>query len=33
MAAKVGWNIFPIGKKVDPCQIPFGTELGLVLVN
>jgi predicted metal-binding protein len=32
MASKAGWKIFPIGKKVDPCQIPFGTELGLVLV-
>jgi predicted metal-binding protein len=32
MAIKAGWKIFPIGKKVDPCQIPFGTELGLVLV-
>jgi predicted metal-binding protein len=32
MASKAGWDIFPIGKKIDPCQVPFGSELGLVLV-
>lgn len=32
MASRVGWSIYPIGKKVDPLQVPYGTELGLVLV-
>jgi predicted metal-binding protein len=32
MATKAGWKIFPIGKQVDPCQVPYGTELGLVLI-
>jgi predicted metal-binding protein len=32
MAAKAGWDIFPIGHKIDPCQVPYGAELGLVLI-
>ncbi|MBE0604596.1 MAG: DUF2284 domain-containing protein [Deltaproteobacteria bacterium] len=33
MAARAGWDIYPIGKKSCPADIPYGLELGLVLVN
>src|SRR5680860_1454361 len=33
MAARVGWSIYPIGKSTDPDQIPFGLEMGLVLIH
>jgi predicted metal-binding protein len=32
MAAKVGWDIYPIGESVSPVDIPHGTRLGLVLI-
>ena len=33
MAARAGWDIYPIGKKSCPADIPYGLELGLVLIN
>jgi hypothetical protein len=33
MAARAGWSIYPIGKSTDPEQIPFGLEMGLVLIH
>jgi predicted metal-binding protein len=33
MAARAGWEIYPIGKRSCPEDIPHGSELGLVLVN
>ena len=33
MASEVGWKIYPIGKTTDPSQIPYGLELGLVLIH
>lgn len=32
MAARVGWDIYLIGKTVSPNDVPHGTFLGLVLV-
>jgi predicted metal-binding protein len=32
MAAKVGWDIYPIGASVSPSEVPFGNKLGLVLI-
>ncbi|MFC2002569.1 DUF2284 domain-containing protein [Chloroflexota bacterium] len=32
MAAKVGWDVYPIGVSVLPSEIPHGTRLGLVLI-
>lgn len=32
MAAKVGWDIYPIGVSASPEEIPHGTRLGLVLI-
>lgn len=32
MAAKVGWDIFPIGVNTDPSSVPHGTRLGLVFI-
>ena len=32
MAAKVGWDIYPIGRSASPSEIPHGTKLGLVLI-
>ena len=32
MAAKVGWDIYPIGASSSPAEIPHGTFLGLVLI-
>ncbi len=32
MAAKVGWDIYPIGASVQPSEVPCGTKLGLVLI-
>jgi len=32
MAAKVGWDIYPIGSSTLPSDIPYGTRLGLVLI-
>jgi hypothetical protein len=33
MAARAGWEIYAIGKKSCPEDIPFGLEMGLVLVD
>lgn len=32
MAAKVGWDIYPIGRATSPADVPHGTRLGLVLI-
>jgi len=32
MAAKVGWDIYPIGRTLPPSEVPHGTKLGLVLI-
>jgi predicted metal-binding protein len=32
MAAKVGWDVYPIGRSITPCEVPHGTRLGLVLI-
>ncbi len=32
MAAKVGWEIYPIGGSVSPAEVPHGVRLGLVLI-
>ena len=33
MAAKVGWEIYPIGGSVSSSEIPCGNRLGLVLIS
>lgn len=33
MAARAGWKIYPIGWETRPDQIPYGLEMGLVLVD
>lgn len=33
MAAKVGWEVYPIGSSCHPADIPHGTLMGLVLVT
>ena len=32
MAAKMGWDIYPIGASISPSDVPHGTRLGLVLI-
>lgn len=32
MAAKVGWDVYPIGASTMPSDVPHGTRLGLVLI-
>ena len=32
MAAKVGWDIYPLGISTTPADVPHGTRLGLVLI-
>ncbi len=32
MAAKVGWDVYPIGPSANPTEVPHGTMLGLVLI-
>ena len=32
MAAKVGWDIYPIGRSLLPSEVPCGLHLGLVLI-
>lgn len=32
MAARAGWDIFPIGGSLTPADVPHGTLMGLVLV-
>jgi len=33
MAAGVGWDIYPIGRSLDPEDVPRGLLLGMVLIN
>ena len=33
MAARVGWDIYPVGKATAPSEIPYGLRLGLVLIS
>jgi predicted metal-binding protein len=33
MAAKAGWVLYPIGKRTPSDQVPYGVEMGLVLVH
>ena len=33
MAAKVGWNIYPIGPATSPSEVPYGLRLSLVLIT
>ena len=33
MAAKMGWDIYPVGRSSKPSDIPHGTRLGLVLIH
>ncbi|MBI4187128.1 MAG: DUF2284 domain-containing protein [Chloroflexi bacterium] len=33
MAARVGWDIYPIGYSMPPAEAPCGSKLGLVLVH
>ncbi len=33
MASKIGWKIYPIGKNTPSGQVPYGTEMGLVLIQ
>lgn len=32
MAAKVGWDIYPIGSRTQPSSVPHGHRLGLILI-
>jgi predicted metal-binding protein len=32
MAAKVGWDIYPIGASISPEEVPHGNRMGLVLI-
>jgi predicted metal-binding protein len=32
MAAKVGWEVYPIGRSISPSEVPHGTKLGLVFI-
>ena len=32
MAARAGWDIFPIGQTTPPSEVPHGTLVGLVLI-
>jgi len=32
MAAKVGWDVYPIGKSTDPSSAPFGIKLAIVFI-
>jgi len=33
MAAKIGWDIYPIGRRTKPEDVPCGHRFGLVLIN
>jgi predicted metal-binding protein len=33
MAAKVGWEVYPIGEDIPPSEVPHGARLGLVLIH
>jgi predicted metal-binding protein len=32
MAAKVGWDVYPLGRSTVPADVPYGVALGLVLI-
>ena len=32
MATRVGWDVYPMGKTMEPTEVPFGVRLGLVLI-
>ena len=32
MAARVGWEVYPIGASIPPSEVPHGTKLGIVLI-
>jgi predicted metal-binding protein len=32
MAAGVGWNIYPLGKRSSPDDAPYGTRMGIILI-
>ena len=32
MAARVGWDIYPIGAATPPSEVSYGLRLGLVLI-
>ena len=32
MAAKVGWDVYPIGGSITPDDVPHGTRLGLIFI-
>jgi len=32
MAARVGWEVYPISRNIPPEEVPHGTKLGLVLI-
>jgi predicted metal-binding protein len=32
MAARVGWDVYPIGGATKPSEVPYGVRLGLVLI-
>jgi len=33
MAARVGWDVYPVGESISPSDVPHGTRLGLVLIH
>jgi len=33
MAARVGWDLYPIGGALSPSDVPYGARLGLVLIH
>jgi predicted metal-binding protein len=32
MAARIGWDIYPVGVSISPDEVPSGSALGLVLI-
>lgn len=32
MVTRAGWTIYPIGERTPPSEVPYGTEIGLVLI-
>jgi predicted metal-binding protein len=33
MAARVGWDVYPIGRSTTPADVPYGANYGLVLIH
>ncbi|MFC1964250.1 DUF2284 domain-containing protein [Chloroflexota bacterium] len=33
MAARAGWDVYPIGGSTSPSEVPYGVRLGLVLID